>query len=49
MLQIDYRSGDALYVQIKSNFKRVILSGSLKPSAFSIFHNIDIDLGDIIL
>lgn len=32
MLQIDYRSGDALYVQIKSNFKRLILSGSLKEN-----------------
>ena len=32
MLQIDYRSGDALYVQIKSNFKRLILSGILKEN-----------------
>jgi len=32
MLQIDYRSGESLYVQIKSNFKRLILSGSLKEN-----------------
>ncbi len=32
MLQIDYRSGDALYIQIKNNFKRLILSGSLKEN-----------------
>lgn len=32
MLQIDYRSGEALYLQIKSNFKRLILSGSLKEN-----------------
>jgi len=32
MLQIDYRSGDALYLQIKTNFKRLILSGSLKEN-----------------
>lgn len=32
MLQIDYRNGDALYIQIKNNFKRLILSGSLKEN-----------------
>ena len=32
MLQIDYRSGEALYIQIKSNFKKLILSGSLKEN-----------------
>ena len=32
MLPIDYRSGEALYVQIKSNFKKLILSGSLKEN-----------------
>ena len=30
MLHIDYRSGEALYLQIKSNLKKLILSGSLK-------------------
>ena len=30
MLQLDYRSGESLYVQIKENFKRLILSKSLK-------------------
>lgn len=30
MLQIDYRSGESLYAQIKENFKRLILSKSLK-------------------
>lgn len=32
MLQIDYRSRDPLYVQIKSNFKRLILNGTLKEN-----------------
>jgi len=32
MLQIDYRSGEALYVQIKSNLKKLILTGSLKEN-----------------
>lgn len=32
MLQIDYRSGEALYIQIKRNLKRLILSGSLKEN-----------------
>jgi len=30
MLHIDYRSGEALYIQIKQNLKRLILTGSLK-------------------
>ena len=30
MLQLDYRSGESLYVQIKENFKRLILSKSLR-------------------
>ena len=30
MLQIDYRSGEALYIQIKSNLKKLILTGVLK-------------------
>lgn len=32
MLQIDYRSGEALYIQIKSNFKRLILTKTLKEN-----------------
>lgn len=32
MLQIDYRSGEALYIQIKSNLKKLILTGSLKEN-----------------
>ena len=32
MLQIDYRSGEALYIQIKRNLKKLILSGSLKEN-----------------
>jgi len=32
MLQIDYRSGEALYIQIKRNFKTLILTGSLKEN-----------------
>lgn len=30
MLQIDYRSSEALYIQIKNNFKKLILIKSLK-------------------
>jgi len=30
MLQIDYKSGEALYIQIKNNLKRFILTGVLK-------------------
>ena len=32
MLQIDYRSGEALYIQIKENLKKLILSGVLKEN-----------------
>lgn len=30
MLQIDYRSSEALYIQIKNNFKKLIIVGSLR-------------------
>ncbi len=32
MLQIDYRNGEALYIQIKRNLKKLILTGSLKEN-----------------
>lgn len=32
MLTIDYRSGESLYVQIKNNFKKMILSEALKEN-----------------
>ena len=32
MLQLDYRSSDSLYIQIKNNFKKLILSGALKEN-----------------
>jgi len=32
MLQIDYRSGEALYIQIKRNLKKLILTGSLNEN-----------------
>jgi len=32
MLTIDYRSGESLYIQIKNNFKKLILSDSLKEN-----------------
>ena len=32
MLQIDYRSSESLYIQIKNNFKNLILSESLKEN-----------------
>jgi len=32
MLQLDYRSSDSLYIQIKDNFKKLILSGALKEN-----------------
>jgi len=32
MLQIDYRSGEPLYIQIKRSFKKLILTGSLKEN-----------------
>lgn len=32
MLQIDYRSGEALYIQIKRSLKRLILTGGLKEN-----------------
>ena len=35
MLQIDYRSREPLYVQIKNNFKRLILNGTLKENEMS--------------
>ena len=32
MLTIDYRSGESLYIQIKNNFKKMILSEALKEN-----------------
>lgn len=32
MLQIDYRSSESLYIQIKNNFKNLILSDGLKEN-----------------
>lgn len=32
MLTLDYRSGESLYIQIKNNFKKMILSEALKEN-----------------
>lgn len=32
MLTIDYRSGESLYIQIKNNYKKMIISGILKEN-----------------
>ena len=32
MLTIDYRSGESLYIQIKNNFKKMILSEALREN-----------------
>ena len=32
MLKIDYRSGESLYIKIKNNFKKMILSEALKEN-----------------
>ena len=31
MIQIDYASSESIYIQIKENIKKLILSGGLKP------------------
>ena len=30
MMQLDYASGESIYIQIKENFKKLIISGSMK-------------------
>ena len=52
MLQLDYRSGESLYVQIKENFKRLILSKSLKedellPSVRALASNLAINVNTV--
>lgn len=52
MLQLDYRSGESLYVQIKENFKKMILSKSLKedellPSVRALASNLAINVNTV--
>jgi len=52
MLQIDYRSGEALYLQIKKNLKRLILTGSLReneaiPSVRSLASELAINVNTV--
>lgn len=52
MLQLDYRSGESLYVQIKENFKKLILSKSLKedellPSVRALASNLAINVNTV--
>lgn len=52
MLTIDYRSGESLYIQIKDNFKKLILSESLKedemlPSVRSLATELTINVNTV--
>ena len=52
MLTIDYRSGESLYIQIKNNYKKMIMSGSLKenemlPSVRTLAGNLAINVNTV--
>ena len=52
MLTIDYRSGESLYIQIKNNYKKMIMSGSLKenemlPSVRTLAANLAINVNTV--
>lgn len=52
MLTIDYRSGESLYIQIKNNYKKMIMSGSLKenemlPSVRNLAGNLAINVNTV--
>lgn len=52
MLTLDYRSGESLYIQIKNNFKKLILSESLKqdemlPSVRNLATNLTINVNTV--
>ena len=52
MLTIDYRSGESLYIQIKNNYKKMRMSGSLKenemlPSVRTLAGNLAINVNTV--
>ncbi len=52
MLTIDYRSGESLYIQIKNNYKKMIISGSLQenemlPSVRNLAGNLAINVNTV--
>ena len=52
MLTIDYRSVESLYIQIKNNYKKMIMSGSLKenemlPSVRTLAGNLAINVNTV--
>ena len=53
MLQIDYASSESLYIQIKENIKKLILSGSMKedemlPSVRSLASTLAINVNTVL-
>lgn len=53
MLQIDYASSESLYIQIKENIKKLILSGSIKedemlPSVRSLASTLAINVNTVL-
>lgn len=52
MLQLDYKSSESLYIQIKENIKKLILTNSLKenemlPSVRSLASNLAINVNTV--